>query len=313
MPLSRNNVHPVDPVLTQFVVQYMQETGMFIADTLFPSIPAPSGESGTYYTFTSSKDFFTLPDKTERAPGTKYGRGNLGVGTSTYTTIQDGWEIPVDDRIQANATPPFDPRRTAAESAAQVILLRRENRVITNITNATTFASYTTALGAANRWDNNNSDPVGLVDSWSETIRGNCGVKPNTLVMAYDVWLKLKEHSDIKARIKTTTDAIVTVDLVKRLFGLDRILISQAAYNSAQEGQTVSLADMMSKKVFLGYIAPQPGIMRPSVGYTIQVNGPQAFSYRETQTDSEVARVQVNEVQKIVAADCGYLVTTVIT
>lgn len=313
MPLSKSNVHPIDPLLTQFAIQYSQETSGFISDQLFPTIPAPSGESGTYYTFTSSKDFFSLPDKTLRAPSTAYGRGQLGVGTASYETRQDGWEIPVDDRVQSNALKPYDPRRTATEAAAQVVMLRRENLCISAITNATTFASYTTALGVNDRFDNNNSDPVGLVDTWSELIRGKIGRKPNTMVLAYDVWLKLKEHTDIKARIKTTNDAIVTIDLVKRLFGLDRILLSFASYNSAEEGQTVSLADMLSKKVFLGYINPQPGMMRPSVGYTIQVNGMQAKTYREEKIDSEVARVSVNEVQKIVAADCGYLVTTVIS
>jgi hypothetical protein len=295
------------------MVEYQQSTGMFIADRMFPSVPAPSGESGTYYTFTDSKKMFLLPDKTERAPGAHYGRGDLATGTSTYETIQDGWEIPVADRIQNNAIAPYDPRRDASVKAANVILLRREKRVIDAITNATTFSSYTTAVAAANRWDDNNSDPVADVDTYKETVRGNCGMSPNKMVMAWDVWLALKEHTDIKARVKTTTDTVVTLDLVKRLFGVDELLISQAAYNSAEEGQTVSLTDMMSKKVFLGFINPTPSIAMPSVGYNIQVNGIQGFSYREDQTDSEIVRSSVNEVQKIVAADCGYLLTTVIS
>ena len=286
---------------------------MFIGEKLFPSIPAPSGESGTYYTFTDSKGFFTLPNKTVRAPGTPYGRGQLGIGTDTYQTVQDGWEIPVDDRVQANALPPYDPRRTAAESAAQVILLKRENNIISAITNATTFASYTTALAVGDRFDNDNSDPVGIIDTYKETIRSNCGMAPNKMVMPYDVWLKIKEHADIKARIKTTTDTIVTVDLLKRLFELDELLISRAMYNSAEEGQTVNLADMMTKKIFMGFINNTPGLMRPSVGYNIQVNGLQAKSYYEEKIDSNVSRVSVNEIQKIVAADCGYLLTTVIS
>jgi hypothetical protein len=313
MPLSKSNVHPVDPVLTQFMVQYDQNADMFIADKLFPSIPAPSGESGTYYTFSSSKNYFTLPDKTERAPGTAYGRGQLGIGTSTYETKEDGWEIPVPDRVQRNALPPYDPRKDAAIAAAHVVKLRREKNIIDNITNATTFASYTAAVAAADRWDDNNSDPVGDIDTYKETVRGNCGRSPNCMVMAYDVWLKLKEHTDIKARIKTTTDAIVTVDLVKRLFELDKLLISQAAYNSAEEGQTVSLSDMMSKKVFLGYINPTPSLTSPSVGYNIQLHGMQAMTYRDEEITSEIIRSNVNEVQKIVAADCGYLLTTVIS
>jgi len=313
MALNKNNVHPVDPLLTQFAVQYSQETDGFIADKLFPAVAAPGGESGTYYTFSSSKDFFTLPDKTVRAPGTAFGRGNLGVGNASYQTVEDGWEIPVDDRVQANAQAPFDPRRTAIESATQVIMLRREKTILDAITNATTFASYTTALAVGNRYDNDNSEPVKLMDTWKEVIRGNIGRNPNTYVLSYDAWLKLKEHPAIQARIKTTVDTVVTLDLVAKLFGLDRILLSFASYNSSEEGQDISLSDMMSKKAFLGYINPSPGIMRPSVGYTIQVNGIQAMTYREEKVKSEIARASVNEVPKIVAADCGYLITTLIS
>lgn len=312
MPLSKHNVQPVDPLLTQFVVQFAQEHGMFIGDKLFPTVPV-SNESGTYYTFTSTKDFFTLPDKTERAPGTPYGRGQLGVGTSTYATQEDGWEIPVDDRIQDNALPPYDPRRSAAENAAEVVLLRREKNIIDAITNTTTFASYTEALSGNTQWDDENSEPIDKMDSICETIRGNCGLWPNTVVMPWDVWLKLKEHPVIIDRIKVTNDKIVTVDLLARLFNVDRILLSQAAYNSAEEGQTVSLADMMSKKLFVGYVAPSPDLTRPSVGYTIQKHGFLAKTYREEKVNSEIARSYVNEVQKIVAAECGYLVTTVIS
>ncbi len=312
MPLSKGNVHPVDPLLTQFMIQYEQSAEGFIGDKLFPTVPAPSGETGTFYTFTNSKNYFTLPDKTVRAPGTSYGRGQLGIGDDTYKTIQDGWEIPVDDRIQDNALPPYDPRKDAIIAAAHVIMLRREKHIIDNITNATTFASFTEALAVGDQWDNNNSDPVRQVDDWSENIRGEIGRRPNKMVMAYDVWLKIKEHTDIKARIKTTSDSIVTLDLLTRLFNLDEIMLSFAMTNTAEEGQNESLADMMTKKIFLAYINPTPSIMAPSVGYTIQVNGMQARTYREDAVDSEIARASVNEVHKIVAPDCGYLVTTVI-
>ena len=313
MSLNINNVHPVDPLLTSFMVQYSQEQEGFLADKLFPTIPAPSGITGTYYTFTSSKDFFTLPAKTRRAPGTAFGRGNLGIGTETYKSVEDGWEIAVDDEIQENAQGPYNPRRTAAESAAQIVMLRREKIIIDAITNATTFSSYTTAIGVNDRYDNDNSSPVGLMDTWKEVIRGNIGRNPNTYVLAYDAWLKLKEHPDLKARVKTTVDTVVTLDLVAKLFGLERILLSFAKYNSNEEGQTVTLTDMMSKKAFLGYINPSPGIMRPSVGYTIQLKGMQAMTYREEKVKSEIARVSVHEVPKIVAADCGYLLTTLIS
>jgi hypothetical protein len=316
MPLDRNNVRPVDPLLTSFMVQYEQETTGFLSNPrggLFPAVPAPQGETGTYYTFSSSKNYFTLPNKTLRAKGTNYGRGQLGIASDTYRTLQDGWEIPVDDRDIKNALAPYDPRRDAALAAAHVVMLRREKRIVDAITNSTTFASYTAAVGVADRFDNDNSNPVTYIDGIKETIRGNCGRLPNKGVLAYDVWLKLKEHPEIKARIKTTDDTIVTVDLIKRLFGLEELYLSYAMYNSAEEGQTESLADMMSKKMFLGWINPSPSIMAPSVGYTIQMNGMQAKTYREEQTDSIIARAMVNEVHKIVAADCGYLLTTVIS
>lgn len=313
MPLSKHNIQPVDPVLTQFMVDYINAEDSFIADRIFPVIPV-ANESGTYYTFTSSKDNFLLPTKTERAPGALYGRGQLSVSTGTYQTREDGWEFPVDRRLQENAIAPFDPYQNAIRKAGRIIALRREYNVISQITDTTTtFASYTAAVAADDRFDNADSDPIQYIDNIANTIRGNCGMAPNTMVMAWDVWIKVKNHPVILDVIKVTQDKIATPELLAKVFNVSKLYLYGAQYNSAQEGQTVSLTDLLTKKIFLGYVNSSPMIDEPSVGYTLQKEGFTADTYYEDQTRTDVARARVNEVHKIVAADCGYVLTTVIT
>ena len=252
MPLSLRTVQPVDPVLTQFLVDYVNDEKQYIANKIFPIVPVKL-ESGTYFTFTTSKDAFTLPVATKREVGTAYGRGVLNPGTSTYQTQEDGWELIVDRRLQQTALDPFQPYTASVRQCARVVLLRREYNVLSAITNATTFASYTTAVTAASgdRWDNTDSSPILYFDNIANTIRGNCGMLPNTCVIPWGVWVYIKNHPVILDIIKLTTDKIVTEDLLARAFHIEKLYLTQALYNSAEENKTVTLADIMSKKAFI--------------------------------------------------------------
>lgn len=307
MALSINKVRPVDPLLTKFANEYTNSE--FIGDQIFPIIKV-NGETGTYYTYTSKESFLYPP--TRRAPGAGYARMDLNPASSTYTCQEEGQEIIVDRRLQQNSLEPMGLLRRATETAMNVIMLKREKNVMDAITNTTTFASYTETLSGSDQWSDDSSEPIDKINSWANTIRGNCGRWPNKMVISWATWLKLKEHPVVVDRVKITNDKVVTPQLLANLLDIENIYIVSALYNSAEEGQTISLADVMGKHCFLGYITPSPSIITPSVGYILQSQGPMAETYYSDELRSDVARALVIETQEIVAADCGYLGQSVI-
>lgn len=307
--ISRSTVQIENPVLTQFAIDYVNAE--FIGDRIFPKVPVAQ-ESGTYYIF-SGKDRFTVPPGIRRAPGAKFQRGTWSVSSGTFTCEEDAEEISVDKRLQKTANAPLDVFQAATEIATDHVLLRREKRILDSITNTTTWTSYTAALGVADRWDNVGSDPIATLITYSNVVRTNCGMFPNTMVIPLNVWQYLQNHDVVIDRLKNTDDKIVTEAVFGKLIGINNILISKSVYNSAQEGQTVSLAETMGKYCFLGYIEPRPALMRPSVGYVIESMPFKVENYFENQSDSDIVRARCVYDIEFTAMDCGYLLSTVIS
>jgi hypothetical protein len=118
-----------------------------------------------------------------------------------------------------------------------------------------------------------NSDPLEDLEYAKEYILSTTGFEANTLVLSYQVWRKLKNHPDLTDRYKYTTSSVITEDMVARLIGVDRILVAKAVKASNQEGATGAYAFATSKNALLCHVAPNPGLMTPSAGYTFAWNG----------------------------------------
>jgi len=307
MPLSRNNVQPVDPVLTAFMNDYSNE--MFVMDKVFPVVSV-GVESGTYYTMTGKEKW--LETHTRRAPGAKFARMNIDPATGTYTTHEEGQEIAVDKRIQKTALDPFDPYRVAAQTVNDVIKLRRERIVAAILSNAAIFTN-TNALAGITMWDDANSDPIAEVNTRKLTIRNGCGRAPNTIVMPWEVYLALTDHPVMINRLSLNNTQILSESIMADLFDIERVFITKAVYNSAQEGQAVVGTPVMGTNVWIGYVNPTPSLVDPSAGYLIQSEGFRAESYYEVQSDSDVVRARINETAEVVSIDTAHLITNVVT
>ena len=77
-------------------------------------------------------------------------------------------------------------------------------------------------------------------------------------------------------RIKYTSPAYagkITPQLLAEAFDVDKVLVSKAVYNSAQEGATDSFSFVVGNNALLCYAAPSPGLMVPSAGYIFPWQG----------------------------------------
>ena len=101
-----------------------------------------------------------------------------------------------------------------------------------------------------------------------------------------------------------------------QFFGLDRILVGKAIYDTAKEGQTASKSYVWGKHFLLAYVAPSPGRKRPSLGYTFwaPTKGMLRIAeiYRDETITSDVMRVHEERLEKIVHVNCGYLMVNAV-
>ena len=203
-----------DQILTNFAVGYKAQE--FAASRVFPIVRVPK-PSGKYFVF--GKELY---DSIEQARATSgpFRRVQHTYSQSTYSCLEYGLEEPIDLGVQAQAEG-VDPRQDAAALVMELLYLGLEDRVATEIL-TTSQPTTVAALAGRDRWDDPSSDPVQQVETYRNTIIGLTGVRPNRLLIGYQVLAGLKTNDSIKDRIKygggPSNPAVVTLQDLAALF-----------------------------------------------------------------------------------------------
>lgn len=300
-----NDIH-VDAVLTQFSVDY-QNSG-FVADVVMPRVTVAK-ESGIYFIYDKAK--FNLPES-RRSIRSQYHRIDWSVTQGTYQCHEYALEQAIDDRERVQADEPLDTDRDTTQLVTDLVELGREKRVADQLTSASILTQYT-ALTGSDQWSNETgSDPVGDIITGRNTINDAIGIDPNVLVLGRAVFNRLKEHPQIIERIKYSQLGVVTAELLAAVFEVDKVVIASSLYNTAQEGQDVSLSKVWGKNAVLAYVAPSIGIKIMTLGISLESRPRQTEKYREEKIKSDVVRVSEVMDELVVTASAGYLIQTAV-
>lgn len=320
---TQNQVH-VDAVLTNISVGYMQDAANFISDKVFPVVPVDK-QSDKYFVY--DKNDWLRDEAEKRADGDESVGSGYSLDTAPYYC--DVWAIHKDvgDQMRANADAPINPDREAAEFVTQRLLLRKEIQFVQDFLRTGVWGtdvagvSASPTAGQTVKWSEYlTSDPIEDVEDGKAGIIGVTGMEPNTLVLGYDVFRALKNHPKIVDRIKYTTAQTITADMLARMFEVDRVLVSKAIKATNKEGLTPGYAFTMGKTALLAYVAPAPGLLTPSAGYTFAWTGVsgglgQTIGTSSIRIDERKATRIEGEVafdNKVVAADCGYFLNDIV-
>ena len=311
-----NQVH-VDAILTQISVAYIQDQNNFISTKVFPIIPVDK-KSDLYYVYTKN-DWFR-DEAQRRAPATESAGSGYNVGTDNYTCDVFALHKDVDNQVVQNTDRPLDPFRDATRFVTQKMLLRQE---IQWTTDYFTAGVWDTDVTLTDTWDDYaSSDPIDDVEEGKETILGTTGHEPNTLVLGYQVWRKLKNHPDIIDRIKYTRvgSPQTAAEMLAGLFGVDRIVVARAIKATNDEGAAEAYDFIQGKQALLLYVTRSPGLYEPSAGYTFawrgvsQGVGATIGVTRIPMRLKKAERVEVEKAwdNKVVASDMGYFWTNAV-
>jgi hypothetical protein len=238
----------------------------------------------------------------KRAASSGYSRGDFDAKDQTYACEERGHEIPVDHSLRAFYASDFDADMTSAEIAMWRVMFEQENDIKDIIFNTST---YTTGNGkrtdVAAAWATSTTDIIGDVLAAKESVRSRTGMDANTMVIGKVDFPNLLKNAAIRQAVQYTQlpgiDAIV--EALRALFGLDKLLVGGGVYNSANEGQAATVADVWGTGyAWIGYTAPEgASLLVPSIGRTMvwTADVPEAVmveEYEEPQTRSTVIRAR---------------------
>lgn len=260
----------VDKLLTQVSNKYVPQG--YISEQLLPSIPVvqQSGKFGDY-----GLDHLRIVNANAQGRG-QYRRVDISsVNTQTYLIEDYGLEDIVTQSDYRNVEEPFDAEQDKVDGLVTSLWLSKEFSLASTLTDTGVITQNTTLSGTSQYSDYDNSDPLQDFAVARQAVRAGCGVAPDTASMDWSVWNYLRFHPQILDFLgyKDNRPGGLTIDELAMAMGVRRILIAEASYNSAKEGQADVLAPVWAKDIVFS-VSPETASKRQvSLGYYLTYSG----------------------------------------
>lgn len=320
------------PDLGEQVLAYIEDpSSEYVGLQIFP--PKMVSESSGIYSVIPADVLLGTIEDVRRAPRGAFNRSDWEFERGKYSTSEKGHEEPMDDSEfkQLEKEAPGLAEEISISRAMKIVLRAQEKRIADKLFNETNF----TANAVANKWtDAAKATPVDDVFAAKSAFRTQCGMQPDALVITWDVCQAVKRCAQIREQLKYTFPGIdlnrLSVEQLKAILDVPRIIVAGAIYNSAGKGSDPALANIWSGSyAALIKISSGPDLSVPGVGRTFiwsedSAENPIVEQYREEQIRSDVFRVRhycdeqlirsVNEdgsVKSDIAAKCCYLMKNI--
>lgn len=313
MGFTGRDVH-IDIPLSNVAIAYRPE-GM-IADMIAPIVTVPK-QSDAYYVWNQADAF--RPENDNRAPATEANVMTRSISSGTFFCKNYALKerTPYEDLENADASFVFISRQARAEAVKDKLMLNMEYRVAMQCTSGSNVGSYTTVASAWTTKTTALSNPVGNIQTALNNVQDATGYRPNSMIIGAYAWRLLREHADMVERVygslSPTGGRIVAVEQAKQLFELERLLVGGTYYNTAQEGQTMSLSGLWNDNVLVYYAPMTPRIDKPSFMYGFRWNAIQGMSmqaevFQLPRAKAEEVQLGYYQDEKITAANLAFLI-----
>jgi hypothetical protein len=320
----------INAPLTNISVGYQQGPNArnWIAPQVFPQVPVQR-QGDLYWKYDKGDWFRSIAGV--RAPATESPGGGWQVSTDSYFCHVYAVHKDVDDQTRANADAggAFNLERDATQWVTQNLLIKRDRLFVdsflktgvwtggTGIGGGADAADLTGGAAAGNntfvQWDRSGSDPIKDIATQVLGMARRTGFRPNVLVIGPDVYNAMLQNTSIIERIKYSERGLISEELLRTVFGVDRIVVTWTIENTAPMGATDAMGFMNSKSALLVYAPNNPGLMQPSGGYIFTWAGflgagsfgTRIRRFRMEPTQSERIEGEMAFDMKVVAPDTG--------
>ena len=280
----------------------------FIAENLFPIIDS---EKEKIDIFQFNKEAFQLYD-TERAI-----RANSnvispkGFSKHTATLTEHDLAYPIDYREEDEAEK-VKLQLHATNVVTEGLKLKLEKQCADLAQDPKNYATENKiALSGTSQFTNDASDPIKVVNEGKDAVCGKIGKDPNTLVMGQEVWQALKQNTSLKNLIASSSNKIITLDLLKEFFEIENIVVGRSIYADANN----NFARVWGNNIILAYVPKLTSRTEydPSFGYTVRKKD--ALQIDEYQKEgNKVKYIRATDIYTpfLVGAEAGYLISNAV-
>lgn len=298
---DRNDLHRNVP-LSNLSVAYRNPEDAYICHLLFPFVDV-----------VRDSDEFAILDKSglrrvdsRRAPRTEAKLADWANSWGDYSCKSYALGNLIDDDERGNNNVPGNLDTRMVNNLTDRLWLDWDYRVavLCRDTNIWANSSPTVKWGAAA-----NTTIFADVNDARATTKI---MKPNTAAMSQLTFETLQTAPELLELHKYTSGGMLSVEQIKALFRVQRLLIDKAVINTSTQGQADVIDYVWSDDVWLGFVAASAGIDVMSAGYSFRSQNFQTRKVREELKHSDHFEVSYKQDEKVVAADLGVLLTNVL-
>lgn len=260
---------------------YFQDASRYVAKSIFPICPVQLS-SAMYYKFSKAD---LLRDNVARKP--QFGKvtpAQMGLQDDSYVCKVDQVITGIDqisalDFQRSRAPGVADPRRAKVKFIAEQLNLHQDIVFAENFfqdsvwTNTWTgHTSYDSTNKKFIKFNDDNGDPIALIDQLCTDVEQNTGRRPNRLALGKEAYNALKNSAAVLERVKfggsSANPATVNEQVLAELFGIEKVVVLSSVYNAAPVGATEDMKFICDPKcALLAYATSTPTIDEPSAGY----------------------------------------------
>ena len=273
MASSYSNLHPVDQILTNLVVEAVPSDDQLIADKICENITIPE-RSGTLL-LEETRNFMGAGAglDLERAPGSS--RTSIGGFDRSSTTFkakiygaQDS--IAMEDILDSQY--PGSEEQRIARKVARVMKLAREKRFADVLFDSTAFATSTPLT----KFDAAGAEPLTFLHELKDTVFGAAhGINPDSLIFGRDVFRQLARNPEIRGYVGSTSNGLASgnrilndeavLSVLRDVLGIPNVYVGQARQDNAVPGATSSEAYIWNgESIFMGILKGSDAIVQKS-------------------------------------------------
>jgi len=299
-----------DPVLSEVSIRYSNDPNDFLAEKVFPILPVIK-KTGFVFKYDKSnlKSVSSLRTGSSRASRVNYGLTKTAYGP----LLEHSLEIDIEKDIMDMYDTPLEPQTDATLTVTEMFELEKEVALAALLATTGTFTQNVTLSGTSQWSDFDNSTPFIDIETGVSTIILNAAKTPNTILMGYHVWSKLKNHPDMLERVKYSQLGVLTESILSDLINIPNILIGKVVQNTAADGQTDAMGFVWGKNAWLLYVSPTPQIRSISAGYTLTLlKGRYVDAWVEIWNKTNFVRVNDYYQQFPVAIEAVYLIAAAV-
>lgn len=262
---------------------------------------------------------------TTRSSGSGYNRGSWKFDRFNYSTRENGWEEPVDERDKKRLQDLLQIEQISYSRAVNFVMKNHEKRVADLVFNPSTWTGGALTTGVSNEWDDAvDATPIVDVNAARLKVYEGSGLWPNALIINKKVFHNLRQSEEIIERINSagagsaSKASDITAAMLAAVFDLDFILIGGGTKNSAKEGQPASPAQIWDDEyAMVCRIATSVDMREPCIGRTFhwsedgsQVGGA-VEEYYSDEVRSKIIRVRHDTDEVIMYPQAGHLLSNI--